>query len=63
MEIPSNKPGGDAALFLYNVVNSKLAVMQYVPIGGVDELILQIYKDIDFYQAHQQQNSLRCRKA
>ena len=55
-EVPPN--GKSDSIFLYNIVTSKLAVMGKNLDGT---LFLQIYRDIDFYHAHQPQHSLRCR--
>lgn len=55
VEVPES--GDSNTIHLFNIVNSKLAVM------GMDHhgsLFLQIYRDYDFYQAHQPQHSLRC---
>lgn len=55
VEVPES--GDSNTIHLFNIVNSKLAVM------GMDHhgsLFLQIYRDYDFYKAHQPQHSLRC---
>lgn len=55
VEVPES--GDSDTIHLFNIVNSKLAVM------GMDHhgsLFLQIYRDYDFYKAHQPQHSLRC---
>lgn len=61
VELPNNDPSGDNMnLMLLNIEHGKLAVMGTNRIGGVDSVFLQLYRDIDFYNAHQPQHSLRC---
>lgn len=55
VEVPES--GDSNTVYLFNITNSKLAVMGKSPQG---HLFLQIYRDYDFYKAHQPQHSLRC---
>lgn len=60
IEIPDNDPSGDSVnLFMWNIEKSKVAVMG---VNSQSGLYLQIYRDIDFYKAHQPEHSLRCKK-
>lgn len=61
VEVPTNdRSNDDDRLFLYNILNNKIAVMG----ATLDKtgVFLQIYRDFDFYKAHQPQHSLRCRR-
>lgn len=55
VEVPES--GDSNTVYLFNIANSKLAIMGKSPQG---HLFLQIYRDYDFYKAHQPQHSLRC---
>lgn len=61
IEVPTDEPGD--LLFFYNIATSKVAVISAPLIGGVQTVVLQTYRDIDFYRAHKSQLNLRCKRA
>lgn len=61
IEVPTDEPSD--LLFFYNIVTSKVAVVSAPLIGGVQTMVLQTYRDIDFYRAHKSQLNLRCKRA
>lgn len=61
VEVPTDEPGD--LLFFYNIVTSKVAVVSVPLIGGVQTMVLQTYRDVDFYRAHKSQLNLRCKRA
>lgn len=60
VEVPPDKP--EDVIFFYNIATSKIAKFSAAVIGGVKVPILQIYRDMDFYQTKTSQMNLRCRK-
>lgn len=60
IEVPADEPGD--TVFFYNIVTSKVAKFSLTLIGGVKIPVLQTYRDMDFYNAHQSQMNLRCKK-
>ena len=61
IEVPTDEPSD--LLFFYNIATSKVAVVSAPLIGGVQTMVLQTYRDIDFYRAHKSQLNLRCKRA
>lgn len=60
IEVPTDEPGD--LLFFYNIATSKVAVISTPLIGGVQTMVLQTYRDVDFYRAHKSQLNLRCKR-
>ena len=60
IEVPTDEPSD--LLFFYNIVTSKVAVISAPLIGGVQTMVLQTYRDVDFYRANKSQLSLRCKR-
>lgn len=60
IEVPTDEPSD--LLFFYNIATSKVAVVSAPLIGGVQTMVLQTYRDVDFYRAHKSQLNLRCRR-
>lgn len=60
VEVPADKPGD--TVFFYNIATSKVAKFSVTLIGGVRVLVLQTYRDMDFYNANKSQMNLRCKK-
>lgn len=61
IEVPTDEPS--ELLFFYNIATSKVAVVSAPLIGGVQTMVLQTYRDVDFYRAHKSQLNLRCKRA
>ena len=61
IEVPTDEPSD--LLFFYNIATSKVAVVSAPLIGGVQTMVLQTYRDVDFYRAHKSQLNLRCKRA
>lgn len=60
LEVPTDELGD--ILFFYNIATSKVAVVSAPLIGGVQTMVLQTYRDVDFYRAHQSEFNLRCKR-
>ena len=61
IEVPTDEPS--ELFFFYNIATSKVAVVSAPLIGGVQTMVLQTYRDVDFYRAHKSQLNLRCKRA
>ena len=61
IEVPTDEPSD--LMFFYNIATSKVAVISAPLIGGVQTMVLQTYRDVDFYRAHKNQLNLRCKRA
>lgn len=61
IEVPTDEPSD--LLFFYNIATSKVAVISAPLIGGVRTMVLQTYRDVDFYRVHKSQLNLRCKRA